>query len=120
MHRFHKVKAKHIYNSDTGVRTNLKHLFSLIENKEDFSIVYRPTGEDIKDQVIKIYLSRKKNSTLSANVDKGKYGPDKPLSETKFYRCQNCDCITKNRFKCTKCWEKVQDMDEGDFIYHVI
>jgi hypothetical protein len=117
MLRYYKVAALHIYNTDTHERTNLKQLFRLLDDGVDFEIIYKPTGESIKDNILKKYETRKKHSKLSDKVDKTMYGPDTPLNEVKYFSCNECNKLTTNRFKCSECWNGVNDNYEDEFVY---
>ena len=117
MLQYYKVAALHIYNANTHERTNLKRLFKLIDNNIDFEIIFKPTGESIKDNIIKKYETRKKRSTLSNSIDKEVYGPSEPLNGVKYFSCNECNKLTTNRFKCGECWNKVKDNYEDEFIY---
>jgi hypothetical protein len=115
---FYKCVYHHIYNVDTHERVSAKHLYELLDKGVEFNYTFRPTGESLKETLVKKYNNKKKRNKLHEIFDKSVYGPDTPLAEAKYYKCNSCKRETTNRFKCNDCWNKVDVHYEGDFVYH--
>lgn len=112
-------KAYKLVYLKTRKTVKLKHVYDLyLRDKNRVRILEHGTMADVKDEIIQKAAS--KYDKPKSVINSKEYGPDAPLNTTKLYDCQDCGTITPNRFKCSRCWDEISEMDDADHIYAII
>lgn len=116
MLKFIRYSSGKIVTVEKKKAVTVRHLLDLVKDGVVFEVLDLKTHTNMYDEMVRRYANRSlgKNDQI---LDPDIYGPDKPLNDVKFYKCNGCKKQTTNRFKCTECWDMVSDNYEDELLY---